>query len=67
MSEMGSSTSFEAFSSDFRYYPNVLQNSGAVSAPQQAEELLAPVCSRFTESFEALDLKAAKEMLDRLA
>ena len=32
--------------------------------PQQARDLLAPVCSWFTEGFDTLDLKGAKALLD---
>jgi predicted ATPase len=35
--------------------------------PQQARELLAPVYGWFTEGFDTLDLKEAKELLDELA
>ena len=35
--------------------------------PQQARELLAPVCRWFTEGFEARDLNEAKALLDELA
>jgi len=34
--------------------------------PQQARELLAPVCGWFTEGFNTLDLKEAKALLDDL-
>jgi predicted ATPase len=34
--------------------------------PQQARELLAPVCGRFTEGFDTRDLKEAKKLLDEL-
>jgi predicted ATPase len=32
--------------------------------PQQARELLAPVCGWFTEGFDTLDLKEAKALLE---
>ena len=35
--------------------------------PQQAHELLAPVCGWFTEGFDTLDLKEAKALLEELA
>jgi len=35
--------------------------------PQQARELLAPVCGWFTEGFDTLDLKEAKTLLEELA
>jgi predicted ATPase len=35
--------------------------------PQQARELLAPVCGWFTEGFDTLDLKDAKALLEELA
>ena len=34
---------------------------------RQARELLAPVYGWFTEGFDTLDLKEAKELLDELA
>ena len=34
---------------------------------QQARELLAPIFGWFTEGFDTLDLKEAKELLDELA
>lgn len=34
---------------------------------QQARDLLASVCGWFTESFDTLDLKQAKALLDQLA
>ena len=34
--------------------------------PQQAREVLAPVCGWFTEGFDTLDLKEAKALLDEL-
>ena len=34
---------------------------------QQARELLAPVCERFTEGFDTRDLKEAKALLGELA
>jgi predicted ATPase len=34
---------------------------------QQARELLAPVYSWFTEGFDTLDLKEAKDLIDALA
>ena len=34
---------------------------------QQARELLAPIYGWFTEGFDTLDLKEAKELLDELA
>ena len=42
----------------------LLQSQGK---PQQARELLAPVYGWFTEGFDTLDLKEAKELLDALA
>jgi predicted ATPase len=36
------------------------------SKPQQARELLAPVCGWFTEGFDTLDLKEAKALLEAL-
>jgi predicted ATPase len=35
--------------------------------PQQARELLAPVCGWFTESFDMRDLKDAKALLEEMA
>jgi class 3 adenylate cyclase/predicted ATPase len=35
--------------------------------PQQAQELLAPVCGWFREGFDTLDLKEAKALLEELA
>ncbi len=35
--------------------------------PQQARDLLAPVCGWFTEGFDTRDLKEAKALLDELA
>jgi hypothetical protein len=35
--------------------------------PKQARELLAPVSGRFMESFDTLDLKEAKALLQELS
>ena len=46
---------------------SALHASGATRAkPQQARELLAPVCGWFTEGFDTRDLKEAKALLEEL-